>query len=106
MCVNPVAKNRTKSRMLAERKSKEKWSQDPRNTFWSRGEVTHIKYSRVYILFVIVHVPDKSKFGWRMLERMGWSEDDGLGREGLGRTDHIRVQKKRDNSGENTSSLN
>lgn len=23
--------------MLAERKSKEKWSQDPRNTFWSKG---------------------------------------------------------------------
>ena len=44
-------KNQSKI-MLAERKSKEKWSQDPRNTFWSRG--TYTSRSIVRVLFVIV----------------------------------------------------
>ena len=29
---------RVVSIMLAERMDREKWSQDPRNTFWSKGE--------------------------------------------------------------------
>ncbi|XP_045432281.1 PIN2/TERF1-interacting telomerase inhibitor 1 isoform X2 [Pipistrellus kuhlii] len=39
--------------MLAERRRKQKWALDPRNTRWSN---------------------DDSKFGQRMLEKMGWSK--------------------------------
>ncbi|XP_020041043.1 PIN2/TERF1-interacting telomerase inhibitor 1 isoform X2 [Castor canadensis] len=39
--------------MLAERRRKQKWAVDPRNTAWSN---------------------DDSKFGQRMLEKMGWSK--------------------------------
>lgn len=42
---------------------------------------------------------DKTKFGYRMLERMGWNEEGGLGKEGQGNKDFIRQHKKKDNSG-------
>jgi len=38
-----------------------------------------------------------------MLERMGWSEDKGLGKEEDGTKEPIRIAKKRDNSGLNTN---
>ncbi len=34
-----------------------------------------------------------------MLERMGWNEEGGLGKEGQGSTDFIKPHKKKDNSG-------
>jgi hypothetical protein len=34
---------------------------------------------------------DKSRFGFKMLEKSGWSEGDGLGAARSGRTDSIRV---------------
>lgn len=42
---------------------------------------------------------DKSKFGYRMLAKMGWTEGKGLGRQEDGNTSHIRVRKKSTNSG-------
>ncbi|KAF3849808.1 hypothetical protein F7725_019527 [Dissostichus mawsoni] len=59
--------------MLAEPKRKLKWSVDPRNSAWSK---------------------DESKFGQKMLERMGWSKGKGLGRAQQGSTDHIKVKVK------------
>lgn len=58
--------------MLAEPRSRQKWSQDPRNTNWSR---------------------DTTKFGYQMLTKMGWSEGKGLGQKLSGSTSHIRVNK-------------
>lgn len=58
--------------MLAEPRSRQKWSQDPRNTNWSN---------------------DTSKFGYQMLQKMGWSEGKGLGQNLTGKTSHIRVTK-------------
>ncbi|XP_004630814.1 PIN2/TERF1-interacting telomerase inhibitor 1 [Octodon degus] len=64
--------------MLAERRRKQKWAVDPRNTAWSN---------------------DDSKFGQRMLEKMGWSKGKGLGAQEQGATEHIRVQVKNNHLG-------
>ncbi|XP_047615899.1 PIN2/TERF1-interacting telomerase inhibitor 1 isoform X2 [Phacochoerus africanus] len=57
---------------------KQKWAVDPRNTAWSN---------------------DDSKFGQRMLEKMGWSKGKGLGAQEQGATDHIKVQVKNNHLG-------
>ncbi|KAM6953920.1 PIN2/TERF1-interacting telomerase inhibitor 1 [Aplochiton taeniatus] len=64
--------------MLAEPRRKQKWSVDPRNSAWSK---------------------DESKFGQKMLERMGWSKGKGLGRTEQGSTDHIKVKVKNNQLG-------
>ncbi|XP_040821798.1 PIN2/TERF1-interacting telomerase inhibitor 1 [Ochotona curzoniae] len=64
--------------MLAERRRKQKWALDPRNTAWSN---------------------DDSKFGQRMLEKMGWSKGKGLGAQEQGATEHIKVQVKNNHLG-------
>ena len=58
----------------------------------------------------MIHVPlmcfpihkiyaDKSKYGYRMLQRMGWEEGKGLGSKEEGPREHIKVKVKRDNQG-------
>ncbi|XP_068258744.1 PIN2/TERF1-interacting telomerase inhibitor 1 [Nyctibius grandis] len=59
--------------MLAEPRRKQKWSVDPRNSAWSK---------------------DESKFGQKMLEKMGWSKGKGLGAQEQGNPEHIKVQVK------------
>ncbi|RMC17064.1 hypothetical protein DUI87_05638 [Hirundo rustica rustica] len=61
--------------MLAEPRRKQKWSVDPRNSAWSN---------------------DDSKFGQKMLEKMGWSKGKGLGAQEQGNPEHIRVKVKND----------
>lgn len=43
---------------------------------------------------------DQDKFGVKMLERMGWSSGDGLGKDRAGRTSNIVVRKKTSLTGE------
>lgn len=65
--------------MLAEpRRKKVKRSRDPQNLEWSS---------------------DKEKFGYKMLEKMGWREGEGLGISNTGITKHISVSVKSDNKG-------
>ncbi|XP_066482568.1 PIN2/TERF1-interacting telomerase inhibitor 1 [Tiliqua scincoides] len=64
--------------MLAEPRRKQKWSVDPRNSAWSK---------------------DESKFGQKMLERMGWSKGKGLGAQEQGNTEHIKVHVKNNSLG-------
>ncbi|NXI77094.1 PINX1 inhibitor, partial [Rhipidura dahli] len=59
----------------APARRKQKWSVDPRNTAWSN---------------------DDSKFGQKMLEKMGWSKGKGLGAQEQGNPEHIRVKVKND----------
>lgn len=68
--------------MLAEPRRKQKWSVDPRNSTWSS---------------------DDSKFGQKMLERMGWSKGKGLGKSEQGATEHIKVKVKNNSLGLGTS---
>uniref|UniRef100_A0A8C4ECJ1 PIN2 (TERF1) interacting telomerase inhibitor 1 n=1 Tax=Dicentrarchus labrax TaxID=13489 RepID=A0A8C4ECJ1_DICLA len=67
---------------MVKARRKQKWSVDPRNSAWSK---------------------DESKFGQKMLERMGWSKGKGLGRSEQGSTDHIKVKVKNNNYGLGTS---
>ncbi|XP_028295851.1 PIN2/TERF1-interacting telomerase inhibitor 1 [Gouania willdenowi] len=71
--------------MLADPRRKQKWSVDPRNSAWSN---------------------DDSKFGQKMLERMGWSKGKGLGRTEQGSTDHIKVKVKNNSFGLGTNASN
>jgi Pin2-interacting protein X1 len=57
---------------------KEMMSRDPQNKHW---------------------VDDTGRFGYKMLERMGWSSGAGLGSDGKGMKSFLRVSKKGDNSG-------
>jgi Pin2-interacting protein X1 len=59
--------------MQAESRKKQKISQDPQNMNW---------------------VKDKSKFGFKMLEKMGWSEGKGLGKHEDGAVSHIKTSQK------------
>ncbi|KAK6488599.1 PIN2/TERF1-interacting telomerase inhibitor 1 [Huso huso] len=68
--------------MLAEPRRKQKWSVDPRNSAWSK---------------------DESKFGQKMLEKMGWSKGKGLGAHEQGATENIKVQMKNNSLGLGTS---
>lgn len=49
---------------------------------------------------MIFFVTDRSKYGYCMLEQMGWSEGKGLGKEEEGDTEHIRISKKADSGGQ------
>lgn len=64
--------------MLAEPRSKQKWSSDPRNTQWAN---------------------DKGKFGYQMMTRMGWVDGKGLGVNETGGTSSIKVKMKNNLNG-------
>ncbi|NWI74819.1 PINX1 inhibitor, partial [Dryoscopus gambensis] len=59
----------------APARRRQKWSVDPRNSAWSN---------------------DDSRFGQKMLEKMGWSKGKGLGAQEQGNPEHIRVKVKND----------
>ncbi|XP_067654729.1 PIN2/TERF1-interacting telomerase inhibitor 1-like [Haliotis asinina] len=64
--------------MLAEPRRKQKISINPQGTNWSN---------------------DDSKFGQKMLERMGWSKGKGLGAKEDGQVEHVKISFKNDQKG-------
>jgi Pin2-interacting protein X1 len=63
---------------LAGPRMRQRISDDPQNKAWA---------------------DDTSKFGYTMLQKMGWTPGKGLGQDEAGMTSHIRVHKKSDASG-------
>jgi Pin2-interacting protein X1 len=63
---------------LAGIKRKQRIAADPQNKTWG---------------------DDKSKFGYKMLQKMGWSEGKGLGKNEDGGTDHLEMEFKTDTLG-------
>ncbi|KNE65428.1 hypothetical protein AMAG_11057 [Allomyces macrogynus ATCC 38327] len=63
---------------LAGPRVRQRISADPQNRAWAE---------------------DTSKFGFRMLEKMGWSSGKGLGADESGTTSHVKVSLKSDASG-------
>ncbi|KAI8801893.1 hypothetical protein BJ742DRAFT_835322 [Cladochytrium replicatum] len=63
---------------LAAPKTKQRIQVDPQNKTWST---------------------DKNKFGFRMLQKMGWKEGNGLGVNQQGITEHVKVKFKEDKIG-------
>lgn len=64
--------------MLSENRRKAKWTLNPRGNLWSQ---------------------DESKFGQKMLEKMGWEKGKGLGANQQGRVDIISVKTKDEKQG-------
>ena len=64
--------------MLAEPRKRQKWSLNPRGNLWSK---------------------DESKFGQKMLEKLGWKSGDGLGAEKQGMKDPVTLNANLDNRG-------
>jgi Pin2-interacting protein X1 len=46
---------------------------------------------------------DKSGFGFRMLQKMGWKEDKGLGKNEEGMVDSVKVKRRGENEGLGTT---
>ena len=62
---------------------------------YDQGCLLALIHHTMYMPVLHVHARvDKSKFGYRMLEKMGWKEGKGLGAEEGGSTEHIPVQQK------------
>merc|ERR1711915_337318 len=64
--------------MLAEPRRRQKWGLNPRGTLWA---------------------DDQNKFGQKLMEKMGWNKGEGLGKEGQGITEHIKVHHKDNTKG-------
>ncbi|CAO3620640.1 unnamed protein product [Mucor hiemalis] len=58
---------------LAGQKEKQRISQDPNNLFWSK---------------------DETKFGFRMMQKMGWAPGKGLGVKEDGKKEHVKIKLK------------
>ena len=65
-------------RMLINSRARQKIGEDPQNQEWAN---------------------DHSKFGFKMLRQMGWSQGKGLGKQENGMTSHLKISKKQINSG-------
>ncbi|KAJ1812535.1 hypothetical protein LPJ56_005474, partial [Coemansia sp. RSA 2599] len=65
---------------LAEQKTRLVFGADPRNRNWSDGKL-------------------QSRFGFKMLEKMGWSEGKGLGANEDGVKEHVKIKLKTNNFG-------
>lgn len=83
---------------LAESKKKQRIAADPQNKKWAEGILKANQRKFTYCLAWLI---DKSGFGFKMLQKMGWKEGSGLGATGEGRSDHIKVVLKADAAGIN-----
>jgi Pin2-interacting protein X1 len=64
--------------VIQKRKEKKNMNEDLNNLHWKE---------------------DKSKFGLKMLQKMGWTEGKGLGKNETGMTEHIKAEVRDQNEG-------
>ena len=81
--------------MLSEPRRRQKWGVNPRGNHWANGESDAISSNAI----TIIPLPDESKFGQKMLERMGWAKGKGLGAREQGDVELVRARPKDDNRG-------
>ena len=60
---------------LAAAKTRQRINNDPRNTKWSN---------------------DKNRFAFKLMQKMGWQEGQGLGMDARGQLEHVRIEQKQD----------
>ena len=64
---------------------------DPNNKLWANG---------IYLsLFICFNFLDQSAIGFKLLQKMGWSQGKGLGSKENGITDYLRVDQRQENKG-------
>jgi len=80
--------------MLSEPRRRQKWTLNPRGHLWSQGESLLI--TGAMTIFPLI---DDSKFGQKLLEKMGWEKGRGLGSQLQGNVDPVAVRQKEDNKG-------
>lgn len=85
---------------LAGVKQKQRISADPNNLTWSNGKYNRTNLVAFLSVFSIWNVAlDQSKFGFRMLMKMGWAPGKGLGVNEDGNQEHVKIRLKEDNLG-------
>ena len=50
----------------------------------------------LFVTFYILHLTDDNKFGQKLLEKMGWSKGQGLGKNLQGMSDPVKCKVKDD----------
>jgi Pin2-interacting protein X1 len=48
----------------------------------------------LYLSYFVCIGADKSKFGYKMLQKMGWKEGKGLGKDEDGMDTHVHIKKR------------
>ena len=86
--------------MLAAPKKKTKYSLNPRGNDWVNGETVKLIEHDITVMGT-----DESKFGQKLLEKMGWSKGKGLGKREDGPTEHIRIAHKTDAEGKSLRTI-
>ena len=51
------------------------------------------------VVLISLTILDKDRYGYQMLEKMGWANGKGLGRNKSGSTSNIKIKKRKQNLG-------
>jgi hypothetical protein len=53
----------------------------------------------IMVVLISLTILDKDRYGYQMLEKMGWANGKGLGRNKSGSTSNIKIKKRKQNLG-------
>lgn len=84
---------------LGEKRRKQLIVPDPRNKNWTHGKTIIVKTAyapktRRYLTELPVFSTDDSKFGHKLMEKMGWTQGKGLGLNEQGMSDSVALRMK------------
>ncbi len=72
---------------------------DTQNIAWARSTFSQAELVDMAANTRDSFSADKGGFGFKMLQKMGWSEGKGLGKNEDGRVKHVKVALRADNVG-------